>query len=181
MLRSFRSEGNDVKFLKRVYGSDSIVYKKAKMAADAQAEEVKKSISKDLLYLSEVEPPASDGAQKSTLLEAENAYWDAANMVLMDTKAWVHLSSSMERFKYTYALSSPLLSSPLLSCLVSFYTALRRKKKSRHERSKNSFGKKWFTSSDGSEAFGRLTVRTCARFATKRCSPRQPPLRSSPS
>jgi hypothetical protein len=99
MLRSFRGEGSDVKFLKTVYGADSLVYKKAKMAADAQAEEVKRSISKDLLYLSEVEPPTNDTVPKSTLVEAENAYWDAANMVLMDTKAWVHLSSSMERFK----------------------------------------------------------------------------------
>lgn len=98
MLRAFRCEGNDVKFLKHVYGVDSIVYQKAKMAADAQAEEVKKNVSKDLLYLSEVEAPTVNEAPKSTLDEAENAYWDAANMVLIDTKAWVNLSSSMERY-----------------------------------------------------------------------------------
>ena len=34
MLHAFRSEGSDVKFLKQVYGSDSIIYKNAKNAAD---------------------------------------------------------------------------------------------------------------------------------------------------
>jgi hypothetical protein len=99
MLRAFRCEGNDVKFLRHVYGTDSIVYRKAKAAANAQAEEVRRSVSKDLLYLSQVETPAANSAPQSTLDEAENAYWDAANMVLLDTKAWTHLSSSMERYK----------------------------------------------------------------------------------
>ena len=36
---------------------------------------------------------------KSTLIEAENAYWDVANMVLMDTKGWVNLSTAMHKYE----------------------------------------------------------------------------------
>lgn len=119
MLRSFRSEGNDVKFLKHVYGADSLVYQKAKMAADAQAEEVRKNISKDLLYLSEVEAPATHEVPQTPLMEAENAYWDAANQVLVNTKAWAQLSSSMEFFKDMYVVTPPPLT------LLTFILVLR--------------------------------------------------------
>lgn len=41
---------------------------------------------------------------KSTLVEAENAYWDVANMVLMDTKGWVNLPSSMHKYEEMYVV-----------------------------------------------------------------------------
>jgi hypothetical protein len=117
MLRNFSADAADVAFLKHLYGSDSIIYRKAKSAADASG-----WFFIILSFISHINPPIaievrqnlslgmrktvlSDGnlevkkVEASPLDAAEKEYWDIANCVLMHTKTWEHLPSSMQRYE----------------------------------------------------------------------------------
>jgi hypothetical protein len=92
----FSRNGPKVASLKIIYGPHSIVYKNAK-AAETALREKNNKISD--MQRSESERNQDIAGPKMSLEETEDLYWDLAQNVLTDTRAWESLPVSMEVYE----------------------------------------------------------------------------------
>jgi hypothetical protein len=95
-LNDFTRNGPKVSSLKAIYGPHSTVYKNARAAEAIRKEKIFKESD---FHKTEFERTQEAAGPKMTLEETEDLYWDIAQNVLTDTRAWESLPASMEVYE----------------------------------------------------------------------------------
>jgi len=92
----FAKNGPSVSSLKLIYGPHSVVYKNARAAEAVRRE---KNSKESDFHKTEAERTQEAVGPKMSLQETEDLYWDIAQNVLTDTRAWESLPSAMEVYQ----------------------------------------------------------------------------------